>query len=189
MKFLVSFAPWFVFVGVTEALDWRAGLVAGLIAQIVVIATSKTRRIGVLNAGMIAFFVVFAVVAFVDPGASIEAQLGNLMVAWMAVVATTSIVLGHPFSIDISADEAGPEIAATPLFYDINRRISTVWAACFAIMAVASFVSSATDDSTIGTVVTVGLLIYAIKFTMSYPDKAVAAAFPTATEPAAVAPR
>lgn len=57
-----------------------------------------------------------------------------------------------------------------------GARITLAWAACFAVIALAAVVGSAMDVPGLQTVVTVLGLIWAIKFTKSYPDRAVAAA-------------
>ena len=51
-----------------------------------------------------------------------------------------------------------------------------MWAGCFAGLAVCHSVASALDAPWLATAATVVLLVYAIKFTTAYPDRAVARA-------------
>ena len=174
MDMVKSFAPWIVFVVGADLVDWRLGVVGGALTLVWVMATSRP-RLALLNVAMLVFFVVIGVVAFASPDSSLEPWVGTMSMAWLAVVSLGSLAVHHPFTVDLAGD-VDPEIRKTKLFYDINARITVAWAACFAVIAVAAVVGSALDVPGLQSVVTVLGLIWAIKFTKSYPDRAVAAA-------------
>jgi len=176
MSTLVRFAPWIVFVVLSDVADWRLGLVAGLVAALAVWLLSTPRRLGILDAAQLAFFATVGVFAFLRPDSGLQHHMSNVSMAWFAAVAVLSILIGRPFTMDFAGDDMTPEIAASSLYRSIHTTITAVWAACFAGISVAGFIATATDRKAIGTVATVVLLIVAVRFTKQYPDKAVAAA-------------
>jgi len=183
MSMILQFAPWLAFVVVSDVADWRLGLAAGLIATVVAILASKPRRVGVLNAAMIVFFVAVGAFALIRPASGLQDWAGTISTAWIAVVSATSILLGRPFTLDFSRDGVTPEIAASKLFLDINRTIAWVWTGAFAVMAASRAIANAASAPWLATALTVVVLVGAIKFTKAYPDRAVAAA--TGGRPAA----
>ena len=174
MSMFLQFAPWLAFLVVTDVADWRLGLAAGLIATIATILASKPRRVGVLNAAMIVFFVVMGAFAVMRPESGLQDWAGTISTAWIAVVSAASILLGHPFTLDFSRDGVSGEIAASTLFLDINRSIAWAWTGAFAVMAASRSIAHAVDAPWLATALTVIALIAAIKFTKAYPDRAVA---------------
>ena len=176
MSMILQFAPWLAFVVVTDVADWRLGLAAGLIATVVAILASKPRRVGVLNAAMIVFFVAMGAFALMRPESGLQDWASAVSTAWIAVVSATTILLGHPFTLDFSQDGVTPEIAQSKLFLDINRTIAWVWTGAYAVMAASRSIAHAANAPWLATVLTVVVLVGAIKFTKSYPDRAVAAA-------------
>jgi hypothetical protein len=165
-----------VFLVVTGTTDWRLGLAAGLVAQIIAIVATRPRRVGLLNAGMLVFFAGFGVFSLLRPDSGLAAQLTNISVAWLTVLAAGSIVVGRPFTLQYSQDDVSPEIAASVLFMSINRTIAWAWTAAFAVMAVAGFVAGAAGGRGWGAAVSVVVIVAAVRFTKRYPDRAVAAA-------------
>lgn len=174
MSMLIRFSPWVVFVGLTEAAGWRLGLIAGLVVSLMITLLSSPPKIGVLDAGQLSFFVAFSVFAFLRPTSELQHHMSNVSMAWFAVVAVLSLLAGHPFTLDFAGDEITPEIAASELYRKIHNTITAVWAACFAAIAAAGFIATASDRPSIATTATVVGLIIAIVFTKRYPDRAVA---------------
>jgi hypothetical protein len=181
MSMILQFAPWLSFLIVTDVADWRLGLAAGLIATILTILASKPRRVGVLNAAMIVFFIAMGAFALIRPDSGLQDWAGTISTAWIAVVSAASILVGRPFTLDFSRDGVSPEIAQSKLFLDINRSIAWAWTGAFAVMAASRSIAHAADRPALATVLTVVVLIAAIKFTKAYPDRAVAAATGTPT--------
>lgn len=176
MSMLLSYAPWLVFLTVTGTADWRLGLGAGLVTQVVALAVAKPRRVGVLDAGMLVFFAGFGGFSLLRPDSGLEDHLTNIAMVWLTVLATASILVGRPFTLKYSAGTVPPEVASPELFLAVNRRIAWVWVAAFASMAAAGFVSGAAGQRAWGTAVSVAVIVAAVTFTKHYPDRAVAAA-------------
>ncbi len=175
MSMILQFAPWIAFT-LLSAVDWRLALAVGLVTQLLLIVVHRPIRVGVLNGAMILFFLVVGVVALVDPGAAIKDHVGVASTAWLAVVATGSLLVGRPFTLDFSRSTVSPEIAASPRFLRTNRVITGVWAEAFAAMALGGLVGAVAGAPWIGTVTTVVVLVLATKFTTSYPQQVRAAA-------------
>ena len=176
MSMILQFAPWLAFLVVTDIADWRLGLAAGLIATIATILASTPRRIGILNAAMIVFFVAMGTFALIRPESGLQHWAATISTAWIAIVSAASILVGHPFTLDFSRDGVSPEIAASQLFLDINRTIAWAWTGAFAVMAASRSIAHAADAPWLATALTVIALLAAIEFTKTYPDRAVAAA-------------
>jgi hypothetical protein len=170
MNMVVQFAPWIVFAVVSEY-DWRLGLAAGLILQLVLILAVRPIRIGVLNAAMLAFFLVVGTIAVLSPDSPLQDYVGSLANGWFAVVAVVSLAVRHPFTLDFSRGTVPAEVEASPVFMAVNRTITWVWAGCWAGMAIAGVIGTAAGLSTLDTIATVVLLVVAIKFTIAYPQR------------------
>lgn len=176
MSILKSFIPFIVYSLVNNWFDWRIGIAVGLVSLIAVVLTTPSRRLGVLGGAQLIFLLVAGAFALVQPDSGLQDDLNSIGMAWIAVASAVTILLGRPFTLDYSAPGEDPAIVASDLFQRINRTIAWVWTACFAACASVGFVTTALDRPSTGTIVSVVLLIGAIKFTGSYPDRAVAAA-------------
>jgi len=170
MNMLVQFAPWIAF-SLVSGIDWRLGLAVGMISQIILILAVHPRRVGVLDGATLAFFLVVGVLAVLRPDSSVQDHVDIISTAWLAIVAAVSLVVGHPFTLDFSRDSVPPEVARSSRFMSVNRTITGVWAACFAGMAVAGVIATATDRPTVQTVATIVLLVLTIHFTIRYPQQ------------------
>jgi hypothetical protein len=165
-----QFAPWIVF-AVLSTVDWRLALIVGLALQIAFVLARTPRRLGVLNGAMILFFLVMGTIALIDPTSPIKDHVNVMATAWLAIVATGSIVVGRPFTLDFSRDGASPEVVASPRFVAANRAMTAVWAAAFAGMALAGIVGQVLDAPVANTIATLLLLAGAIRFTVRYPQR------------------
>ena len=175
MSMILQFAPWIAFTLLSNV-DWRLALAVGLVAQILVIVAHRPIRVGVLNGAMILFFLVVGAFALLVPDAAIKDHVSVLSTAWLAVVATGSLLVGRPFTLDFSRHTVSPEIAASPRFMRTNRVITGVWAEAFAAMALGGVVAIVTGISWVSTATTVVVLVLATKFSTSYPQQVRAAA-------------
>jgi hypothetical protein len=170
MRMLVQFAPWIAF-SLVSGIDWRLALAVGMIGQIVLILAVQPRRVGVLGAAMLGFFIVVGVIALIWPDSPIQDHVDTISSAWLAIVVTVTLALGHPFTLDFSRDQVSPEVASSERFMAVNRTITGVWAACFAGLAAVSVIGAITDQPTLQTVATVVLLVLTTRFTIRYPQQ------------------
>ncbi len=176
MSILKSFIPFIIYSLVNNWFDWRIGIAVGLVSLIAVVLTTPSRQLGVLGWAQLIFLLAAGALAVVQPDSGIQDDLNAIGMAWIAVASAVTILLGRPFTLDYSAPGEDPAVVASELFQRINRTIAWVWTACFAACAAVGFATTAIDRSSTGTILSVVILIGAIKFTVAYPDRAVAAA-------------
>ncbi len=170
MNMLKNFAAWIAFLVVTGVADWRLGLAAGLVVQIVIIATSRPVRIEILNGAMLAFFAVALAFAVARPDSGVEEYIGVISTAWLGLVSLVSLLVGRPFTLSFARAEVSPEIAKTPGFIRTNQIITSVGTAYFVLTAAISAVA-VTNDIPGDRAVQILLLVGAFKFTVEYPKR------------------
>jgi hypothetical protein len=181
MKILIRFAPFIVFTVLERAAGWRFGVLAGLATLLVVIATSKPPRLGVLNGAMLTFFGAAGALALVAPGTGLGDYLHAIAAGWLFAVAGFALARCYPFTIDIARAHVTPEVAASPQFYAVNRAISGRWVAAFGAMAAASALGQAVGRPLLGTLVTIAAVVAAVEYSEKAPGR-------LAPEPAAASP-
>ncbi|WP_306362298.1 hypothetical protein [Nocardia sp. CC227C] len=140
VAYLRTFAPWIVYAAFpTQYWRWSALLAAG----IALAGIAHQRRAGrdwdalVLEIGSAVFFAVITVVAFADPGTGLHDYTPALANAVLAVVAGASLALRVPFTLSIAKQSAPREFWEQPLFIRTAYVLTSVWAASFALGAVA----------------------------------------------------
>ncbi len=171
MKLLVRFAPWIVVGVVSRFADWRYGLLAGFVTLVAVMLTSRP-RLGFLNGGMLAFFVVLGTVAVVFPEAPVQPYMSAMSMGWLTLVAGFSMLVGRPFTMDFARQQVPAEVAASPGFLATNMQITNRWTGSFALIALIDTVGTALGRPVLATVGTIVLLIGAVRFTQHTADAA-----------------
>lgn len=173
MSLLVRFTPFAAFLLLSAAADWRAGLVAGLLGEIVVITTvDHPIHVGVLDGAMLVFFGAMTAVAFVRPDSALQDHVGTIAMTWLALVALVSAAVRRPFTADLARRHVSPDVARSVEFVRTNQIITLVWAACFAGSAVAGAVLRAADRPVLGRLAGIGLIVVAVRFSTTYPQRA-----------------
>jgi hypothetical protein len=91
----------------------------------------------------------------------------------LLAIVLVSIAVGRPFTIQYARERIAEQYWQTPLFLAVNRRITWVWAAAFAVL-VAAHVATLffSVPAWIDGVVTAAAFVYATAFTARYPEKA-----------------
>lgn len=140
MNLLFSFAPFFAFavlihLGYVEAALWAGALVAGvlLLRDRLLLGTSFK----ILEVGTLALFAALALYTrATEPVWTIPA-VRLIVDAGLLLIVCASLVAGRPFTLQYARDGAPPEIWEHPRFLAVNRRITLVWAAAFAVLVLA----------------------------------------------------
>jgi hypothetical protein len=169
MKMLVRFAPFIAF-SLFARLNWRLGVLAGLVTLIGLIVSRRPLQVGVLNAGMLIFFVAAGVLALVSPHSGLQHALHPIAAGWLCLIAAGSIVVGHPFTTDLARDQVPAAVAASPGFLALNKTITGGWAVTFAAIAVADVIAEAIGRPVLGTVATIALLLAGVKWSANTAD-------------------
>ncbi len=184
MDKLKTFLPWIAY-GVGSAVaDWRVGLAAGLVVGIVVLVTAR-QQIDLISGATVAFMAVLLPVAILWPESALSDAMPAACLAFLGLVAGTSVLIGRPFTETYARRETPPELWATDVFRQANRTITTGWAVSFLVTAavVAVLLVAAPDQTVVRYVVQVAGFVAAARYTAWYRGR-LAARFAPAVAPA-----
>ncbi|MFE1878452.1 DUF3159 domain-containing protein [Streptomyces diastatochromogenes] len=180
----LSFAPWIVFTVIAGPSTWEYAALAALVTALVLSGQDILHgRLSILDVTGIVFFAVICVLAL---------ALGRQQLLWLetyaqviangviAVVALGSLFF-QPFTEQYARRSAPPEVWDSPLFKRINRVLTAVWGAVFAVITVLGWLAiripSASDW--LNWVLPVALLVWAVNFTRRYPESQRGRALPS----------
>jgi hypothetical protein len=171
----LGLAPYVAFfvvlrMGTVEAAMWAAFAVAALVA---LYGRLRGRSAKILEIGGVALFGLLALFTAVSHWEwSLTAVRLTVDLGLLAIV-LVSIAVGRPFTMQYARERIEERYWQTPLFLAVNRRITWVWAAAFAVL-VAAHVATLffSVPAWIDGVVAVAAFVYATAFTARYPEKA-----------------
>jgi hypothetical protein len=140
MNLLFSFAPFFAFavlihLGFAEAALWAGALVAGVLLLRDWLLLGGSFKI--LEVGTLVLFAALALYTqatgqvWTIPAARLVVDGGLLLIV------LASLAAGRPFTLQYAREGASPEVREHPRFLAVNRRITLVWAAAFAVLVLA----------------------------------------------------
>lgn len=170
MNLLTSFAPFIVFavlihLGLTEPALWAgAAVAAGLILRdrLLLGRSAKILEVGtaVLFTGL-ALYTAVTVQSWTVPLVRLVVDLGLLTIVLL------SLAVGLPFTLQYARENTPQAIWSTPEFLAANRSITAVWAAAFAVLAVADSIMAFMPQVPhgFGVLLTVAAIYGAFRFT------------------------
>jgi hypothetical protein len=139
MSYVLGFSPWLGYAPLSSVASWRDAVIAALLVQAVLaVSLIRKRQLEVLSVGTLMFFAAMSLVALISPGSAVHRWIPALSAGALAVIAGTSLIAGRPFTLAIARRSAPRAIWAHPEFIDLNRFLTSVWAAGFASSAIAS---------------------------------------------------
>ncbi|MEV6841571.1 hypothetical protein AB0N17_45310 [Streptomyces sp. NPDC051133] len=171
----LSFAPWIIFGVVASPSTWKYAALAALVAAIALSGQDLLHgKLRILDITGIVFFAVLCVLGL---------TLGRGQLLWVetyaqvisnglvAVVALGSL-LRDPFTAQYARESTPREFWDSPVFRHINRVLTAVWGLAFALMTVSTWlaVRFPSQDDWFNWVVPIALLVWAVRFTESYPE-------------------
>ena len=175
MDIFLGFAPYVAFfvvlrMGTVEAAMWAAFAVAALVA---LYGRWRGRSAKILEIGGVALFGLLALFTAVSHWEWTLTAVRLAVDLGLLAIVLVSIAVGRPFTIQYARERIAEEYWQTPLFLAVNRRITWVWAAAFAVL-VAAHVATLffSVPAWIDGVVTAAAFVYATAFTARYPEKA-----------------
>lgn len=172
----LSFAPWIIFGVVASPSTWEYAALAALIASIVLSGQDLLRgRLRLLDVTGIVFFAVLSVLGLAVVRGQllwVETYAQVISNGLVAVVALGSL-LADPFTAQYARESSPREVWDSPVFRHINRVLTTVWGAAFALMTVSTWLAIRfpSQDDWFNWVVPIALLVGAVKFTHRYPEQ------------------
>ncbi|MEU3861150.1 hypothetical protein AB0F03_27915 [Streptomyces sp. NPDC028722] len=170
-----SFAPWIIFGVVASPSTWEYAALAALIAAIVLSGRDILNgRIRPLDITGIVFFAVLSVLALaLDRGQLVWVETYAQVISngLVALVALGSL-FADPFTAQYARESSPRAVWDSPVFRHINRVLTAVWGAVFALMTVSTWlaVRYPAQDDWFNWVVPIALLVVAVKFTEHYPE-------------------
>ncbi|MDX3224663.1 hypothetical protein [Streptomyces sp. ME19-01-6] len=173
MSYLRTFLPWIVFALLPSG-SWQWAALAALVVAVAVVAQQVRTGTGfdalIIELGSAVFFAALAVIAFADPHSVVHGYSAALSSGTLAVIAGASLALGKPFTLGIAKRTTPREIWGLTPFIRINVVITAVWAAAFALTALAlAFEAHAGNGhSTTATLVPVAGFAVPMAFTIRY---------------------
>ena len=171
--YLKSFAPWLAYALAAAIGDWRTGAAAGVATGVVLIATRRAEHgVDLLTTVTVVFLGVIGVLAVWRPRSPLRGYMAALSLGTLALAAGLSLWLRRPFTLSIARRTTPEALWAHPVFIRTNEVITAVWAASFAVTALACAALSRTHGASWPVVATqvTGFLVPAA-FTRRYPDR------------------
>ncbi|WP_251093349.1 hypothetical protein [Streptomyces sp. Caat 7-52] len=171
----LSFAPWIIFGVVAGPSTWEYAALAALVASIVLSGQDLLHgRLRVLDITGIVFFAVLSVLALALDRAQLDwlEQYAQVISNGLVAVVALGSLFTDPFTAQYAREQTPPEVWDSPVFRHINRVLTAVWGAAFALMTVSTWlaVRHPAQDDWFNWVVPIALLVVAVKFTARYPE-------------------
>lgn len=197
---VMGFAPWIVFSVIEgpQRYDVAAAAALGTALLVLLVGLAVGISAKLLDLAAIAFFVVLLALGLGSGNglhAWLERWAGELSNVVIALVALGSVVVRRPFTLQYARESTDRQFWDSPLFLHVNYVLTWVWIAAFFITAATGWYGDGPlhepDNIWTNWIVSIAVLIFAIRFTEWYPLRAKAAALsaagaPADTDPAAV---
>lgn len=173
MSYVLMFLPWIVYAVIPSA-DWQWGAVAALAVVLVVMA--RHRRAGrafdamIIEIGSACFFAALAALAFASPDSPVHPYSPAISNGALTLIAGTSLAIGRPFTMGIARETTPREYWHLPQFLHVNKMITSVWTASFAVSAIAlAFIAAAGyAHSAAAVIVQVAGIVVPLAYTVRY---------------------
>jgi hypothetical protein len=190
MSILLSLSPFLVFFVLMRWGSPVAGLAGALAisALLCLVMHLRGRSVKILEVGSL---VVFGLLTAYTVGAAPRWTVATVRLAvdaGLLGIVLVSLAIGRPFTIQYAREQVPEVLWASPIFTAVNRAITRVWAAAFAVMVAADVAAEWVPAIPIwvDVVASVAALVAAIGWSRWYPAKvrrALAAAFGTESIP------
>ena len=186
---VMGFAPWIIF-SVIEGpgrFAAAAGAAFGAALLILLVGVAIGSGAKLLDLAAIAFFALLLVLALTvghDAHAWLEAWSGEISNVMIVLVAVGSVVARRPFTLQYARETTDRDYWDTPLFLHINYVLTWVWIGSFFVTAAVGWYGDGPlhepDNIWTNWIVSIAVLIFAIRFTEWYPARARSAALRSA---------
>jgi uncharacterized membrane protein len=174
MGILLGFAPWIVFWVLVGNNTFQHAAWAALAAAVIVNAKGLNKKnYKVLDIGTLLFFLVQAVITLFAEPVWLETWTHFSGNAALLVISLISLLIGKPFTLQYAREQTPEEFWTTPLFYSINRNITLVWTAAFAVQTASSALTVIWPhhETWFSWIIPMGAFVGATKFTGWYPKQ------------------
>jgi hypothetical protein len=182
---IMGFAPWIIF-SVIEGpgrFAAAAGAASGAALLILLVGIAVGIRAKLLDLAAIGFFALLLALALAvgqDAHAWLERWSGEISNVMIVLVALGSVVARRPFTLQYAREMTDRDYWDSPLFLHINYVLTWAWIGSFFLTAAAGWYGDGPlhepDNIWTNWIVSIAVLIFAIRFTEWYPTRAKSAA-------------
>lgn len=182
---VMGFAPWIVF-SVVEGpgrFAAAAGAALGAALLILLVGVAVGIRAKLLDLAAIVFFAVLLSLGLVvghDAHAWLERWSGEISNVVIVLVALASVLVRRPFTLQYAREMTDRDYWDSPLFLHINYVLTWVWIGSFFVTAAVGWYGDGPlhepDNIWTNWIVSIAVLIFAIRFTEWYPARVKSAA-------------
>lgn len=175
----IAFVPWVLFSVISRRDTLQTATLVALVAAIAIAVPGLRRgRPKILELGAIVAFAAFSIVAVVvDPAAGdwLERYGRAVAAALLAGIAFGSVALGMPFTEQYARETVPERFWQTSRFKDVNRQISLLWGAVFALFVpshiIAGYLDTRHANTIFNWVIPIALVVFAVKRTGQMTDE------------------
>ncbi|PZQ17955.1 MAG: hypothetical protein DI565_04335 [Ancylobacter novellus] len=171
MNLLAGFAPFFVFAvlihfGFVEAALWAAAAAAAVLA--IRDRFLLKRSVKALDVGALTLFAALALYTSLTGQTWTIPSVRLVVDGGLLAIVLGTLAVGRPFTLQYARETTSPDAWGSPRFMAVNRCVTLVWAAAFAVMvfADAAMVYAPEIPSRIDILATVLAFVGAYKFTV-----------------------
>ena len=176
MNILLGFAPYIASFVVMHIGSVIAGLWAAFVVALAIFVHGwvRTRSAKILEVGNLALFAALALFTMVTRWEWTLMAVRLTADTGLLIIILISLALGRPFTIQYARERVPQQYWDTPQFLAVNRTITWVWAAAFAVMVTSHAAAVVMPDKLVGIdiAITVVALVGAYKFSTWYPEQA-----------------
>jgi hypothetical protein len=186
---VMGFAPWIIFSVIEGPGRFAAAAGAAFGAALLILVVGAVVGMGakLLDLAAIAFFAVLLSLGLVvghDAHVWLERWSGEISNVMIVLVAVGSILVHRPFTLQYARETTERDHWDSPLFVHINYVLTWVWVGSFFVTAAVGWYGDGPlhepDNIWTNWIVSIAVLIFAIRFTEWYPARARSGALRTA---------
>jgi hypothetical protein len=175
MKILISISPFIVFFALMRLASPVAGLGGALVTSALLCLRMWRRResVKILEVGSLVLFALLVAYTLVAAPAWTVATVRLAVVSGLLAIVLVSLAINRPFTLQYARERVPSEFWGSPVFLAVNRRISLVWAASFAVLVAADAAAEWIPSIPIqvDVVTSIAAFAAALWFTSWYPER------------------
>jgi hypothetical protein len=172
---LLGLSPFIVFFVVMRGVSPTAGLAGALVTSALLVLRMRLRResLKILELGSLVLFGLLIAYTLVARPVWTVATVRLAVDAGLLAIVVISLAIGRPFTIQYAREQVAEQFWNTPQFLAVNRAISSVWGAAFAVMVLADLAAEYVPTIPLWADVSASVLAFvcAVTFTRWYPAR------------------
>ena len=175
MNVLLGLSPFIVFFVLMRGVSPTAGLAGALVTSALLVLRMRLRResLKILEMGSLALFGLLIAYTLAARPQWTVATVRLAVDAGLLAIVVISLAIGRPFTLQYAREQVAEQFWNTPQFMAVNRAISSVWGAAFAVMVLADIAAEYVPAIPLWVDVTTSVLAFvgAVTFTRWYPAR------------------